>query len=109
MTPREPCFTGRPRSSLADRRTDVFEEVRETDAETTSDPGNHAQGRIPETRLDASDVGPVDARTLGERFLRPALRFPQMANAPAEGLEQRIHPTFAHGPTMIGPSHIVER
>ena len=45
--------------------------------------GQRLDRRVPQARLDPSDVGSVYIRTFRKGFLRPTFHFTQLAHAPA--------------------------
>ena len=72
------------------------EEFRQGEAERLGDPRDVHQGDIPQTTFNATDVGPMDARFLGECFLRPATLIAQHAHTSPE-LDQDGMATCRHG------------
>ena len=61
------------------------------------DPSERSDRRIAQASLNAGDVGPIEARTVREALLRPALAFPKQPHSRTESAQQRI-PPFGHAP-----------
>lgn len=63
----------------------IGEQLRDADSQGPREPADVQQRGIPLASLDASDVGPVQARPLGELLLREARTLAELAYTTAEG------------------------
>lgn len=73
----------------------VRDDIRGGNAQPLRDASKRLDRWIAQAGLDTSDVGAIEACTVREAFLSPALAFAKLAHSRAKGTEQRI-PPFGH-------------
>lgn len=64
----------------------LLEQLPDRYAKRFGEPLDDRDCRVPRAALDITDVGPVDAGHVGERFLAPAVSFAQFAQVGAEAV-----------------------